>query len=123
MKRAVTSGKWFGSKTTDDCTRFDGKTVEFLFDREGKLQLLTGEFVVHATRGAQYVEVHYTGRLDPNDSPFSDYLFRLSPAHLRSAFATTRPGSQVDFLMEKPLLFTTCVKLESWEQRAVESVQ
>src|SRR5579872_3607233 len=104
MKRAITPGKLFRPKRTSDWARFNGKTVEFLFDREGKLFLLKGEFVVHAARYAQRVDIHYAGRLDPHDPPYSEYLFRLSRAHLRSAVAATRPGSQVDFLMEKPLL-------------------
>lgn len=85
-----------------------GKTVEFLFEVNGRLLLLTGEFAA-ITGAAEAVCIHYTGRLHANDHPASEYLFQLTQAHLRSTRPATRPAARVDFLMEQPLIAYDCM--------------
>lgn len=77
--------------------------MEFLYDAEEKLLLLTGQFLAHLTSEFDCVVIHYSGRLDPHDPPCSDYVFHVSKAHLRSTSPATRFDSRVDFLMERPL--------------------
>ncbi len=86
-----------------DCEKYDGKTVEFLYDQGGRLMLLSGQIAVLLKPKFETVEIHYTGRLDPQDPPYSSYVFRVSQAHLRSAVPAARQGTKVDLFMEKPL--------------------
>jgi hypothetical protein len=104
MKQIEAPAKPIYLKPDPNSLRYDRRTVEFLCDLGSELLLLTGRFVVGVVRGLEHVDIHYKGRLDPRDPPCSDYCFHLSEAHLRSTVPATRPGSQVDFLMEKPLL-------------------
>jgi len=98
-------------KPTSRTQRYGGKSVEFLYDWNGQLLLLTGRFVARArvSDGGEHVDLHYTGRLDPHDQPATDYIFRLSSAHLRSTVRAIRPGAKADFVMEKPLLACDCI--------------
>jgi hypothetical protein len=109
MKQAHAPAKFF--ERNRSCLRYDGKTVEFLYDLGGKLLLLTGRFVADLTSDLRSLDIHYNGRLDPHDPPFSDYCFHLSEAHLRSTVPATKPGSQVDFLMETPLPARACIRM------------
>jgi hypothetical protein len=97
---------------TGNCGRLDGKTVEFFYDVGGKLMLLIGQFAVDLTPELQAVEIHYTGRLHPQHPPGSEYLFHLSPSHLRSTIPAAKAGSQVDFFVEKPLLRPDCIQIK-----------
>jgi len=110
MKQVVTPGKLFRLEPNRHYEKYDGKTVEFLFDLDGRLVLLSGEFVTHVTHEFECVDIHYTGRLDPHDPPYAYYVFHVSRAHLRSLVAANRPGSKVDFLMERPLITSECVR-------------
>jgi hypothetical protein len=119
MKQSDAPGKLFRLKPDRSSLNYDGKTVEFLYDLDGRLLLLTGHFVV---RLRPQPDIRYTGRLNPHDPPGSDYWFHLSEAHLRST-VPAKPGSQVDYLMEKPLLARECAKLETWDQTATSPVK
>jgi len=81
---------------------FHGKRVEFLCDLNGKLLLLTGQFVLTSEQ-SQHLEIHYTGRINPRDLPLSEYVFRLSATHLSSVVATKDPSARANYFMEKPL--------------------
>jgi hypothetical protein len=106
-----------------NCRNLDGKTVEFFYDLGGKLMLLIGQFAVDFTPNLKAVEIRYTGRLHPQHPPGSEYLFHLSPSHLRSTVPAAKVGSQVDFFIEKPLLKPDCVQIKWREQEVTESVQ
>ncbi len=82
--------------------RFHGKRVEFLCDLNGKLLLLTGQFVLTSEQ-SQHLEIHYTGRINPRDLPLSEYVFRLKATHLSSVVATKDPSARADYFMENPL--------------------
>ena len=110
MKQTDTPGKSFRLELNRNCGRYDGKSVEFIYDLDGNLLLLTGQFGVHITPEFGCLDIHYTGRLHPFDPPCSEYVFHLSQAHLKSTVAATKPGSKADFLMERPLLACECVK-------------
>lgn len=99
----ITPEKMFHSEPDINSDVFDGKTVEFLFDQDQTLLLLTGRFVVQSGPNYERMDIHYTGRLDPFDPPHPCYVFQLSQAHLESTVRVNKPGSKVDFLMERPL--------------------
>jgi hypothetical protein len=88
---------------------YDGKTVEFLCEQDGKLLLLTGRFVARITRGGERLEIHFTGRLEASDSPDTSYIFQVLQPHLRSLVPATRRSADADFFMEKPLNASTLV--------------
>ena len=90
-------------------TNYAEKIVEFLYDSNGQLLLLTGRFVMRRTGDGTAFRIHYTGRLAPTDPPLTDYIFRLSQAHVRSMRSAVRSTAHVDFLMEKPLQCHDCV--------------
>ena len=90
--------------------KYDRKTVEFIYELDEELLVLTGQFVVDTTPDYERVDIRFAGRLDPVDPPCTYYVFHLSPAHLKSTHPSKRPGSKVDFLMERPLWSHECVK-------------
>lgn len=95
-----------------NCGNLDGKTVEFFYEVGGKLMLLIGQFAVDLAPELKAVEIRYTGRLHPQHAPGSEYLFHLSPSHLRSTIPAAKAGSQVDFFVEKPLLRPDCEQIK-----------
>lgn len=103
MRTIAAPGKVFRSVSSCESRKYDGKTVEFIFDLDGKLFLLSGRFVAHHGTGFETLELHYAGRLAPQDPPGATYVFRVSQAHLRSTAPAAKPGAKVDFLMDKPL--------------------
>ena len=111
MKPALADEKTSAPKLGLDCLGLEGKWVEFLFDLEGRLLLLTGEFVRHSGQRIELIDILYTGRLAPIDPPATQYLFHLSKSHLRSTAPSTRRGSKADFVMEKPVLASECDKV------------
>jgi hypothetical protein len=108
MKPALADEKTSTPKLGLDRLGLEGKWVEFLLELEGRLLLLTGEFVRHSDRPLESLDILYTGRLAPIDPPASQYLFHLSKSHLRSTVPSTRTGSKADFVMEKPVLASEC---------------
>jgi hypothetical protein len=122
MKPALGSQKRFRVARTNYCAAYDGKNVEFLYELEGKLLLLTGELVVHLTPDSERVHIHYPGRLDPHDPPGTEYFFRLSQAHLRSLTSTTASHWPIDYLMDRALHPKDCVRVKSWEQTLTECI-
>ena len=108
MKQIDAPGKLFQLRLNGNFERYDGKTVEFLFDLDQKLLVLAGQFVVHATPESECVDIHYAGRLDPHDPPYTSYTFHLSQAHVSSTVRANKPGSKVDFLIERPLWSREC---------------
>jgi hypothetical protein len=116
MKQVAAPAKLFRLPPNRLCEKYDGKTVEFIFDLDGKLVLLTGQFVTDVGPEFECVDVHYAGRLDPHDPPYAYYVFHLSRAHLRSTVPASKPGSKVDFLMERPLVACECLRsdFEDW---------
>jgi hypothetical protein len=108
MKLALANGKNSRPTFCLDWVGLEGKWVEFLFDLEGRLLLLTGEFVRRPGQSVDSMDILYTGRLAPIDPPASQYLFHLSKSHLRSAAPSTRMGSKADFVMEKPVQASEC---------------
>jgi hypothetical protein len=117
MKQTAVPGKLFRLEPNGHWEKYDGKTVEFIFDLDGRLLLLTGQFVTYYGREFECVDIHYAGRLDPQDPPYAYYVFHLSRAHLRSTVAASKPGATVDFLMERPLVARGCVRgtFEDWK--------
>jgi hypothetical protein len=111
MKSVASGPEKSRLKPTSRTQRYGGKSVEFLYDWNEQLLLLTGRFVARArgSDGGEHLDLHYTGRLDPHDQPATDYIFRLSSAHLRSTVRAARPGAKADFVMEKPLLACDCI--------------
>lgn len=103
MKRVDDLDKLLRLQPDHISDQFDGKTVEFICDLGGNLLLLTGQFAVRISQEFSGVDIHYSGRLDPLDPPHSHYVFHLSQAHLRSTIPARKPGSMVDYLMEKSL--------------------
>src|SRR5579859_5956552 len=87
MKSADVVEKGFRSRPDHSWERYDGKPVEFLYEVDGKLKLLTGQLLVHPLPERQCIDVHYAGRLGLNDPPCSSYLFHVSGA---SAFRGAR---------------------------------
>ncbi len=81
---------------------FHGKRVEFLCDLNGKLLLLSGNFVVSSDQ-SHSPEIHYTGRLDPRDLPLSEYVFRLNTSHLDSVVPTKDRSARAEYFMEQPV--------------------
>ena len=116
MKQLDAPGKPFRLEPNDHCEKYDGKMVEFIYDRDGKLMVLTGRFVTHLSAEFELVDIHYAGRLDPRDPPYVYYVFHISRGHLRSTAPAGRAGSRADFLMEKPLSVGDCVRgaCEDW---------
>src|SRR5215471_18623935 len=108
MKLGIAPEKLFQLKAARHCSQFDGKTVEFFYELEGNLVLLTGRLVLHASDGRESVFLHYIGRLASGDPLRSSYTFRLSQAHLKSIFPAAKPGSKMSLLMERPLLPRDC---------------
>ena len=106
-----------------NCCNLDGKSVEFFYDVGGKLMLLIGQFAIDRAPEVKAVEIRYTGRLHPQHPPCSEYLFHLSPSHVRSTIPAAKAGSQVEFFMEKPLLIPDCVQIKSREQAIAKSVK
>jgi hypothetical protein len=103
MKQPATHREMFHLVQNADSTKYDGKTVEFIFDRDRALSLLTGRFVFHSGPNHESMDIYYIGRLDPLDPPFACYVFQLSRAHLESTIRANKPGAKVDFIMERPL--------------------
>src|SRR5215813_2809799 len=83
--------------------KYDGKTVEFIFDQQRALSLLIGRFVIQSGPDYESMDIYYTGRLDPFDPPHACYVFEVSQAHLESTVRANKPGAKVDFIMERPL--------------------
>jgi hypothetical protein len=108
MKPALADEKTWTPKLGLDPPGLEGKWVEFLFEVEGKLLLLTGEFVRHSDRPTDSMDILYTGRLAPIDPPASQYRFHLSKSHLGSTAPAMRTGSKADFVMEKPVFASEC---------------
>src|SRR5216684_6991628 len=100
--------------------KYDSKTVEFIYDSDGTLLVLTGRFVVHIEPKYECVDIHYAGRLDPLDPPYANYVFHVSDADLRSAVPARKPGSSANFLLDRPLWPSGCMQLDNEEvqQRA-----
>ena len=111
MKPALANEKSSSPRLGLNRLGLDGKWVEFLFDLEGRLLLLTGKFVRRPGQATESMDILYTGRVAPIDPPASQYLFHLSKSHLRSTVPSTRMGSKADFVMEKPLLASECDRL------------
>lgn len=109
MKQPV-RGKLFQLNPNLARQKYDGKTVEFIYELDEELLLLTGQFVVDTAPDYERVDIHFAGRLDPVDPPYTYYVFHLSQAHLKSTHAAKKPGAKVDFLMERPLWSRQCVK-------------
>lgn len=86
-----------------DSAMYDGKTVEFIFDQDRTLSLLTGRFVMQSGPDHESMDIYYIGRLNPFDPPRACYVFQLSRAHLESTIRANKPGAKVDFIMERPL--------------------
>ena len=103
MKLPAAFREMFHLVRTGDNAKYDGKTVEFIFDQDRALSLLTGRFVVHSGPNHESMDIYYIGRLDPQDPPLACYVFQLSRAHLESTIRPNKPGAKVDFIMERPL--------------------
>src|SRR6266481_1389974 len=103
MKPSATNENMFHLQADIDTALYDGRTVEFIFEQDRGLMLLTGRFVVERGPDYEYLDIHYTGRLDPFDPRHSCYIFQLSRAHLESTIRANKPARKVDFLMERPL--------------------
>ena len=81
-------------------TCYQGKSVEFLCEANGRLLLLTGTFfTAPETRD---LEIHYTGRIQAHHLPLTQYVFRLSTAHLH-AVVKTKEGSGAEYFLERPI--------------------
>jgi len=109
MKHVATHQKMFHLKPNFDRALYDGKTVEFMFDQERALLLLTGRFVLQSGPNYECMDIHYCGRLDPLDPPEASYVFQLSQAHLESTVPASKSGAKVDFLMERPVWHRDCL--------------
>jgi hypothetical protein len=109
MKHLNTNQKLLHSKPNTDRATYDGKTVEFIFDQGRALLLLTGRFVFQSRPDYECIDIRYNGQLHPLDPPQASYVFQLSQAHLESTVPATKPGSTVDFLMERPLWRRDCL--------------
>jgi hypothetical protein len=119
MKQFDAPGKLFRLEPNRHWEKYDGKTVEFILDLDGKLLLLTGRFITHAEPEFECVDIHYAGRIAPYDPPYGCYVFHLSKAHLRSTVATDQSGSnKADFLMERPLVPRESVRSRSGDWAA-----
>ena len=110
MKQTEALKQLFQLKPDHNTEKYGSKTVEFIYDLGEQLLLLTGRFVVHSWQEFDSVDIHYTGRLDPLDRPYTSYVFHLSQAHLRSTVPARKLGSKAEFLMERPLCPDQCVK-------------
>jgi hypothetical protein len=123
MKQIDVPGKLFRLQPNRYCDTYEGKTVEFIYDLDGKLVLLIGRFMTRIRLGLECLDIHYTGRLDPHDKPQTSYVFQLSRAHLRSTVPADKPGSTVDFLMERPLLARECMKSAFEDERSETEIR
>jgi hypothetical protein len=120
MKQVAAPGKLFRLEPNSHWEKYEGKTVEFIFDLDGKLVVLTGRFVTCGGPEFECIDILYAGRLDPRDPPYTHYVLHLSRAHLRSTVPARRPGATVDFLMEKPLAARQCARrtFDDWNAPA-----
>ena len=110
MKQLESLEKLFQLQPDNNGEKYERKTVEFIYDLGGKLLLLTGKIVVISSPEFEFVNIHYTGRLDRQDLACTDYVFHVSQAHLGSMVPARKPGSRADFLTERPLGSRVCVK-------------
>ena len=117
MKQLDAGRKLFQVKPNSPCEQYDRKTVEFIYELDEKLILLTGRFAVRNKTENECVDIHFDGQLDPVDPPGTYYVFHLSQAHLNSTHPAKVPGAKVDFLMERPLWSRECVKEATTEDR------